>query len=163
MKRVLCNTDISAKLQVRLYNATVINILLWGCKSWTLTEELQRKSEVCHSRFSRNMVGITIYDVKDNHISKEQVREELNNCYNFHQSLELQMAGWLEKLVLIVIDDIRGPKNALRSWIYNKSRKQGGQQQNIRTSLSITLIDSLQFEIDKMNEWMLEAKPEPKE
>ena len=58
------------------------------------------------------MVGITIYDVKDNHISNEQVREELT-CYKFHQSLELQRARWLEKLALM--DDNRGPKNALCS------------------------------------------------
>ena len=57
----------------------------------------------------------------------------------------------------------RGPKNALHSWIYNKSRKQDGQQQHIRTSLSITRTDSLQFESDKIvNDWMLEAKLEPK-
>ena len=60
------------------------------------------------------------------------------------------------------MNDNRGPKNALCSWIYNKPRKQGGQQQNIRTSLSITLTDSLHFESDKMNDWMLEAKLEPK-
>ena len=59
------------------------------------------------------------------------------------------------------MNDNRGPRNALRSWIYNKSRKQGDQQQHIRTSLSITLTDSLNFESDKMNVWMLEAK-EPK-
>ena len=59
------------------------------------------------------------------------------------------------------MNDNRGPIKALRSWIYNKSRKQGGQQQHIRTSLSITLIDSLHLESDKMNDWMLEAK-EPK-
>ena len=104
------------------------------------------------------MVGITIYDVKDNHISNKQVREELT-CYKIHQSLELRRARWLEKLAHM--NDKRGPKNALRSWIYNESRKQGGQQQHIRTSLSITLTDSLHFESDKMNNWMLEAK-EPK-
>ena len=106
------------------------------------------------------MVGITRYDVKDNHISNEQVREELVlTCYKIHQSLELRRARWLEKLARM--DDNRGPRNALRSWIYNKSRKQGGQQQHIRTSLSITLTDSLNFESDRMNVWMLEAK-EPK-
>ena len=105
------------------------------------------------------MVGITIYVVKDNHISNKQVREELNNCYQFHQSLEQQSARWLEKLALMNCK--RRPKNALRSWIYNKSRKQGGQQKNIRTSFSITLTDSLQFETDKMNDWMLKAKLEP--
>ena len=40
LKRVLCNKDISAKLRVRLYDATVINILLWGYTSWALTEGL---------------------------------------------------------------------------------------------------------------------------
>jgi len=137
----------------------LLNILLWGCESWALTEELRRKLEVCHHRFLRKMIGITIYDVKDNHISNEQVREELT-CYKIHQSLELRRARWLEKLAHM--NDKRGPKNALRSWIYNESRKQGGQQQHIRTSLSITLTDSLHFkESDKMNDWMLEAK-EPK-
>ena len=71
-----------------------------------------------------------------------------------------------EKLALM--DDNRGPKNTLCSWIYNKSRKQGDQQQNIKTSssitsiTSITLTDSLQFVTDNMNGWMLEAKLEPK-
>ena len=82
------------------------------------------------------MVGITIYNIKDNHISNEQVRGEFT-CYKIHQSLELQRARWLEKLVLM--NDNRRPKNALCSWIYNKSRKQGGQQQHIRTSLSMGL------------------------
>ena len=158
MKRVLCNKDIPVKLRVQLYNATVINILLWGCESWALTEELQRKLEVCHHRFLRKMVGITIYDVKDNHISNEQVREELT-CYKIHQSLELRKARWLEKLAHM--NDNQGPKNALCSWIYKEPRKQGGQQQHIRTSLSITLTDSLYFKSDKMNDWLLEAK-EPK-
>ena len=50
---------------------------------------------------------------------------------------------------------------ALQSWIYNEARKQGGQQQHIKTSLSNTITDSLYFESDKINDWMLEAK-EPK-
>ena len=33
IKRVLCSKDIPAKLSVQLYNATVTNILLWGCES----------------------------------------------------------------------------------------------------------------------------------
>ena len=104
------------------------------------------------------MVNITIYNVKDNHISNKQVREKLT-CYKFHHTLELQRARWLKKIALM--NNNRGPKNALRSWIYNKSRKQGCQQQNIRTSLSITLTDSLHFKSGKINDWMLEAK-EPK-
>ena len=101
MKCVLCNKNIPAKLRVQLYDATVTNIVRWGCESWALIEEIRRKLEVCHNRFLRKMVGITIYYVKDIHISNEQVREELNNCYTFHQSLKLQRARWLEKLALM--------------------------------------------------------------
>ena len=56
----------------------------------------------------------------------------------------------------------RGPQNALLSWIYNKPRKHRGQQQHITTSLSNTLIDSLHFKNDQLNDWMLEAKLDPK-
>ena len=121
MRRVLCNEAIPVKLRVRLYDATVINILLWGCESWALTTELRRKLEVCHHRFLRKMANITIYDVKDFYISNRQVREELT-CYTIHQSMELRRARWLEKLALM--KENRGPKNVLRSWIYNKPRKQ---------------------------------------
>ena len=44
------------------------------------------------------MVGITIYDVKDHHISMDLVREELGNCYEIKQSMELRRARRLEKL-----------------------------------------------------------------
>ena len=60
------------------------------------------------------------------------------------------------------MDDNIGPTSALRSWIYNKSRKQGVLLQNNKTNLTITLTNSLQFETDNINEWMLEAKLEPK-
>ena len=106
------------------------------------------------------MVGVTIYEVKDHHILKEQFREELGNCYTFHQTLELRRARWLEKLALMSCK--QGPRNALLSWIYNEPRKQGGQQQHITTSLSNTLIDSLHFEIDQLNDWMSKAKLEKK-
>ena len=106
------------------------------------------------------MIGITIYDVKDHHISNFQVREKLNNSYTFHQSLELRRARWLEKLALMSCK--RGPRNTLLSWIYKKPRKQGGQQQHITTNLRHTLTDCLHFQIDQLNDWMLEAKLEPK-
>ena len=91
------------------------------CITWT---DISSKLDVYHHGFLRKIVGISIYDVKDNHISNEQVREELT-CYKIHQSLELQRARWLEKLAQM--NDNRGPKNALLSWIYKEPRKQDGQ------------------------------------
>lgn len=57
----------------------------------------------------------------------------------------------------------RGPRNILLSLIYKKSRKVGGQQQHITTSLSTTLTYSLNFDKEvRMNDWMLEARLDPK-
>ena len=42
------------------------------------------------------------------------------------------------------------------------NKKYGGQQQHITTSLSNTLIDSLHFENNQLNDWMSEAELDPK-
>ena len=107
------------------------------------------------------MIGITIYDVKAHHISNEKVREELNSFYTFHQSLELRRARCLEKLSLMSCK--RGPRNALLSWMYLKtSRRQTTTTTHISTTLSNTITNSLYFQTDQLNDWMLEAKLEPK-
>ena len=56
IKGVLCNKGIPLELQIKLYNATVINILLLRCKNWALTEYLERKLEVYYHRFLRKSV-----------------------------------------------------------------------------------------------------------
>ena len=156
MKKVLCNSRIPVKLRVRIFDATVVNILLWGCESWALTAELERKLKVCHNRFLRKMVGITIYDVKDHHISMDLVREELGNCYEIKQSMELRRARWLEKLSTMSYK--RGPRQIFCSWVFDCPRRAGRQQQQIKHSLSNTLIRSLHFDRDNLNDWMIEGK-----
>ena len=99
---------------------------MWGCESWALTAELERKLKVCHNRFLRKMVGITIYDVKDHHISMDLVREELGNCYEIKQSMELRRARWLEKLSTMSYK--RGPRQNLCSWV--SPTVQGEQDDN---------------------------------
>jgi len=47
-EKVLCNRKLQAITRTRFYEATVVNLLLWGCKSWALTKEQKRKLEVCH-------------------------------------------------------------------------------------------------------------------
>ena len=93
MKGVLCNLKIYQPTIEFGYTTQLLSIFFYDreCKSWALTEELQRKLEVCHHRFLRRMVDVNhnLYDVNDHHISNEQVRrEELGNCCSiFHQSL----------------------------------------------------------------------------
>ena len=89
MKNLLTDSKLDNKIRIRIYDATVINILLWGCKSWALSVEHQQKLEVCHHRFLQKMAHITIYDVKDLHIKNIKVRKK-TGCYNINQIMELQ-------------------------------------------------------------------------
>jgi hypothetical protein len=38
MKQLLANKQIPIDIHRRLYQATVVNIALWGCESWALKE-----------------------------------------------------------------------------------------------------------------------------
>ena len=90
IEKTLCNKKLNPCYKIRIYEATVLNILLWGCESWALTTELRRQLEVCHSRFLRRMANINIYEVMEEHITNESVREKLGNCRTLHQTMELK-------------------------------------------------------------------------
>lgn len=97
MAKLLKDPELDHKLRVRAYEATVLNILLFGCESWALKVSDRRKLETCHHRSLRSMLGISIHDVKDNRIRNSDVREELG-CYSLSQNMEIRRARWLEKL-----------------------------------------------------------------
>ena len=144
MKKVLKDQSIDNNLRVRLYDATVMNIMLYGCESWALKAEDRRKLEVAHHRFVRSMQNITIYDVMDDHsLSNEEVRSRLG-CYTLHQCMELRRARWLEKLANM--KSTRNPRKILHAWIHDTPRPTGRPKQTIRRALAITLDKSLKLD-----------------
>ena len=118
MEKTLCNQQLQVCYRIRIYEATVLNILLWGCESWALTTELRRNLEVCHHRFLRRMAKINIYDVMEHHISNDEIREKLGHCKTIHQAMELKRAKWLQKLA--TWDYNRNPRKLLKAWYYKK-------------------------------------------
>ena len=131
MEKTLCDQKINPSIRVKIYEATVVNILLWGCESWALTEKLREKLEVYHNRFLRRMAKINTHDAKENHITNESVREALN-CRTLHQSMELKRSKWLQKLALSGYD--RNPRKILKAWLPDVPRPVGGPQQSTKKS-----------------------------
>ena len=154
-EKVLCNRKLQAITRTRFYEATVVNLLLWGCESWALTKEQKRKLEVCHHRSLRKMAGITIFDVKEKHITNKQVRERLGNCRSLHQLVEITRTKWLQKLANMKHN--RKPKKILKCWIYKTPRPVGRRQECIETSLSKMITNSLELK-DNLNDWMATDK-----
>ena len=70
MEKTLRDKKLNPCYKIKIYKATVLNILLWGCESWALTTELRRQLEVCHNRFLRRMANINIYEVMKKHMKK---------------------------------------------------------------------------------------------
>ena len=154
-QKVLCNRKLQAITRTRFYEATVVNLLLWGCKSWALTKEQKRKLKVCYHQSLRNMGGITIFDVKGKHITNKQVRERLGNCRSLHQLIEMSRTKWLQKLANM--NHNRKPKKNLKCWIFKNIRPVGRQQKCIETSLSEMITNNLGLS-DKLNDWMTTDK-----
>lgn len=149
MKKLLQDQKLSNKMRVRSYEATVLNILLFGCESWALKAEDRRRLEVFHHRCLRSMLRISIYDVKEYHIRNSSIREELG-CYSLHQQMELRRARWLEKVANM--GPTRNPRKILVAWTPH-SRPRGRPKKTIRHAYADTLQQSLDVN-PSLHEWI---------
>ena len=73
-KEIFRNRKISLHIRCRLYIATTVNILLWGCDTWALTCLRITKLEVFHCICIRKMLGITMHQQK--WICNEKIKSE---------------------------------------------------------------------------------------
>jgi len=135
MKNLLQNKSIPIILRKRTYDATVLNILLFGCESWALKKKDRNKLEACHHKFLRAMLNLSMMDVKELRITNEMVRNELNS-YAIWQIMELRRAKWLQKLALM--PKSRNPRKLFVSWI-RTPRRTGRPRQTIRHGYADTI------------------------
>ena len=110
------------------------------------------KLEVCHHRFLRGILKISMFDVKEQHIKNTEIRERLN-CNSLEQHMELRRARWLEKLALM--STTRNPRKAFVSWTPHP-RPTGRPHQSIRHGYASTIKKSLEIpdRNSSFNSWM---------
>ena len=59
-KEVFSRADISLKLKVRIYEASVRSVLLYGCETWALTEQNDKYLEACEIKFLQKILGLSV-------------------------------------------------------------------------------------------------------
>lgn len=64
-RSIFRDRKIRLEIRTRLYVATTMNILLWGCDSWALKQEHIRKLNVFHNKCIRSMIGIDMHCVRN--------------------------------------------------------------------------------------------------
>ena len=64
--------DISLDLKMRIFNACILPVLLYGCESWALKEEDARRLEVFHMRCLRQILGLSLRDRVPNTVIRQR-------------------------------------------------------------------------------------------
>jgi hypothetical protein len=112
--RVFRNTKIDIKLRMRTYEALIVNLVLWGCESWTIKACDKKKLEVFHNRCLRRILNLTMYQIKEHRIKNKEIRRRAANSYKMEQMMELRRCRWLKSISNM--EDKRTPRKIIAAW-----------------------------------------------
>jgi hypothetical protein len=103
------------------------------------------------------MLNINIYEVQENKITNQQIREKMDNILNINQMMELRRTRWLEKLA--TANSTRNPRKLLVEWM-TTPRPSGRPQQIIRHGYARSI--EILFPNSKLKTWMPTAQDHDK-
>ena len=83
LKPIWRNNNISLGSKVKLMRSLVISIFLYACESWTLTAELEKRTQVFEMRCYRRLFNISYKD----HVTNEEVRRKIQAAIGEYDEL----------------------------------------------------------------------------
>ena len=89
-----------------IFISVQFNLLLWGCESWATNLDVLKKLEVFHLRCIRRILGISWDNMRDEKISKLQVRKIFNNIKNVEIQIAKRRLNFLGKIIRMNNDKI---------------------------------------------------------
>ena len=85
MKPIWRDNNISLGSKVKLMHSLVISIFLYACESWTLTAELEKRTQAFEMRCYRRLLNIIYKD----HVTNEEVRRKTQAIGEYDELLTL--------------------------------------------------------------------------
>ena len=107
--------DLRAKKQIFL--AIPANLLLWGCETWALRQHHIDRLNVFWHRAIRNILGIRISEVIDEHISNERIRKIFHDIPDAEAMLNARSMTYLGKIARA--PNQHPPKHFITAWVDN--------------------------------------------
>ena len=83
LKPVWNDTSISLSSEIRLMRSLVTSIFLYACELWTLTAELQRRTQAIEMRCYRKILRISYKD----HVTNKEVCAKIQQAVGPHEDL----------------------------------------------------------------------------
>jgi len=100
-----------------------MNLLLWGCEAWSLQQSLLDKLEVFLTRNVRKILRISMYQVKNERITNDQVRKRFYHIPCIKNMIAAQLLSFIGKAVRDP-HPLR-PTKLMLTTCCNNSRKRG--------------------------------------
>ena len=102
LKKVWDNPHLDTYSKYLLFRAIPMNLLLWGCETWSLREVLLKKLEVFLHRNIRRILAISMTRVQEERIRNEHVRDMFYDIPRVRNMIAARQMDFIGKV-------IRGP------------------------------------------------------
>ena len=99
MKECYNRPEVTLRSKKLFLRAVQTNLLLWGCEGWALREELLEKLELFVRRKIRTILGINLYDMEDQAITKEDHYTLFDNFPRVEALIDTRRMNLLGKII----------------------------------------------------------------
>ena len=140
-KCLFSSSTITRAAKTAVYEALILSILLYGCESWCLTEELLQRLRVFHAQCLRAMSRVTRKHTWEHRISSMQLMQEMGlDAIDFY--VARRQLRWLGHVSRMGWE--RLPRRMLSAWVphawpQGAPRLTYGRSMAIRRWMSSTL------------------------
>ena len=118
------------------FQALVVNALLWGCESWSITEYWFDRIDAFLHRSMRSILGINLRDVRRDRITNAYVRSKFYNFPDARRIIAARTLNFVGKLGRELHNGVESmPAQLLSSWVNNK-RRPGGQCTTVKRTIT---------------------------
>ena len=93
------NRHVDTYSKYLIFRAIPMNLLLWGCESWSLRKSLLMKLEVFLTRNIRRILKISMFQVKKERITNDQVRKRFYDIPCVENMIAARLLSFIGKAV----------------------------------------------------------------
>ena len=130
-----CN-DVDRKVKYWVYAASPLNTLLWGCKSWNMTEQNLKHLSSFHHKVIKRILSLKWEKVKEEKVMNKEVRWWFNNIPNIETYIIRRTSRYIRKVIRSEKNNI--PWKLLSAWIFTP-RLIGRPQNSCNNNFLITI------------------------
>ena len=137
-RKVFKSRNLSRRTKVQVFRTMVMSVLLYGAETWSVTQQDIRRLKTFQMRCLRDIVGVTLWDMRRNVDILEETGE-----LPIKEQLRLKRLQWFGHLQRM--PDYRPQKQLLRCRLRGKKRRPGGTY--------LRWVDVISRDLTEIPEW----------